>query len=313
MPPARSRSDGQGKVIAWVCDPGDIGGISDYDQFGPPTWRQSGRYTSINGEVIPTFAGAQVGRIERWRIVHAGVRDTVNLQFKKMRREPSPTHSSRAPQQQDWVTRNCPGRHAAAAVRDCDRWHDPRAADRAATTTLQPGYREDMLVVFPERRRLLRPGRRGAGGQHGQQSGQEPKVSSAGLLSPPDRRRPASELRPVGTDRRRRPADAGRRAPGGSRRSCERPAAELVRAARGHRRQRGQAAAAGSQVPDRPEIPGQRQPLQPEPHRSHAAARRRGGVEDDHRQRVRASVPHPRQPVPDRTGSSTTRPARTSA
>jgi FtsP/CotA-like multicopper oxidase with cupredoxin domain len=53
------RTNSQGRVIEWVCDPGDVGEISAYDQFGPPSWRQSSRYTSINGEVIPTFAGAQ--------------------------------------------------------------------------------------------------------------------------------------------------------------------------------------------------------------------------------------------------------------
>src|SRR5262249_33919268 len=63
----------------YLCDATDVGMIEDYSpkQFNPGTWRASGRYTSINGEVIPTFDGAQAGRIERWRVVHAGVRDTV--------------------------------------------------------------------------------------------------------------------------------------------------------------------------------------------------------------------------------------------
>jgi FtsP/CotA-like multicopper oxidase with cupredoxin domain len=64
---------------AWVCAPGDVGGIEGYDPFGPPTWQRSGRYTSINGQGLPTFSDAQVGRIERWRLVHAGVRDTIKL------------------------------------------------------------------------------------------------------------------------------------------------------------------------------------------------------------------------------------------
>src|SRR5262249_47564279 len=33
------RRDDQGRVVAWVCDPGDVGAIDKYDQFGPPTWR----------------------------------------------------------------------------------------------------------------------------------------------------------------------------------------------------------------------------------------------------------------------------------
>ena len=43
------QKDSSGKVVAWICDPSDVGGIEFYDDpgnnglFGPPTWRQSGR------------------------------------------------------------------------------------------------------------------------------------------------------------------------------------------------------------------------------------------------------------------------------
>jgi L-ascorbate oxidase len=148
----KTQKDGSGNVVAWICDPGDVGEISGYDQFGPPTWKQSGRYTSINGEVLPTFAGARAGRIERWRVVHAGVRDTVNLQFKKMRSdaEAYARIAAATPQEQDWISRNCPGgtllpQFAIAS----DGLTRGRLAERT-TTTLQPGYREDVLMVFPE-------------------------------------------------------------------------------------------------------------------------------------------------------------------
>lgn len=47
----------------WVCDSGDVGKIENYDQFGSGTWASSGRYTSINGRVMPSF-DASVGEIE---------------------------------------------------------------------------------------------------------------------------------------------------------------------------------------------------------------------------------------------------------
>lgn len=62
----------------WVCDQGEAGEIERYDgpvkpdQFGPRTWRASGRYTTINGRTAPTFTGAAAGHIERWRLIHAG-------------------------------------------------------------------------------------------------------------------------------------------------------------------------------------------------------------------------------------------------
>jgi FtsP/CotA-like multicopper oxidase with cupredoxin domain len=74
----------QDKDGRYICDPNDVGGIEDYDQFGPGTWPASGRYTSLNGEIIPRFPAIQ-GRLERWRVIHAGVRDTISLQFFKVR------------------------------------------------------------------------------------------------------------------------------------------------------------------------------------------------------------------------------------
>ena len=128
------------------CEADDIGGIEAFDQFGPGTWRRSGRYTSINGEVLPTFTDATAGRVERWRIVHAGVRDTVALQFRKMAASAPPPP---AEAQADWIARNCPGEllpQFAIA-------HDGLTRDAIAvqqTTVMQPGYRTDVLMVFPE-------------------------------------------------------------------------------------------------------------------------------------------------------------------
>lgn len=134
----------------YICPQDKTGGIEGYDQFGPTTWQKSGRYTTINGEVMPTFAGAQAGRIEHWRTVHAGVRDTVNLQFRKMKPNADPYAASAAAQPEDWITRNCPGnvllpQFALAA----DGLTRVQLIERT-TATLQPGYREDMLMVFPE-------------------------------------------------------------------------------------------------------------------------------------------------------------------
>src|SRR6185436_17824801 len=71
----------------YICGPGDVGGIEGYDQFGPGTWPASGRYTSLNGKVFNPDdpLKATQGQIERWRMIHAGVRDTISLQFVKVR------------------------------------------------------------------------------------------------------------------------------------------------------------------------------------------------------------------------------------
>lgn len=138
----------------YICNPGDVGTIEGYDQFGPRTWLASGRYTSINGEVFdPTRPmTATQGRIERWRIIHAGVRDTISLQFLKVR----DGKLKRG-------TRALIGAGGAAAVikRACGTTPMPytlvaadgltlSAAQQTTLATFQPGYRFDALVVFPD-------------------------------------------------------------------------------------------------------------------------------------------------------------------
>jgi len=134
---------------AYICKENEVGGIEGYDQFGPGTWPASGRYTSINGEVLPVFPGAQSGRIERWRIAHAGVRDTVKLQFKKMRPNAASYEQLTSPQQQDWVSANCIGDPIPHFAMASDGLTRGKIIQRQ-TTVMQPGYREDLLVVFPD-------------------------------------------------------------------------------------------------------------------------------------------------------------------
>lgn len=135
---------------AYVCDPGDVGGIESYDEFGPGSWPTSGRYTSLNGEVIPTFE-TQQGKIERWRVIHAGVRDTISLQFFKVR-----------PGKNALALPLLTGANSAKVIGDtCGGDPVPytliaadgltmAAGQATKLATFQPGYRFDALVVFPE-------------------------------------------------------------------------------------------------------------------------------------------------------------------
>lgn len=153
----KKKTDADGHVIAWVCDQGDVGTIEGYDQFGPPTWQESNRFTTLNGEVQPVFADAQAGRIERWRMVHAGVRDTVNVAFVKAKPGAQPIASGMGPAQQLWLRENC-GDPAAKDPQDTalTQWElasDGQTHERILglrTNVLQPGYRTDFLMMFPE-------------------------------------------------------------------------------------------------------------------------------------------------------------------
>jgi hypothetical protein len=69
----------------WKCDPNQIGVVDDFDdQLASATvWDTSGRFTSINGAVQPTLQ-VPAGEVQRWRFIHAGIHDTVNVQIVPM-------------------------------------------------------------------------------------------------------------------------------------------------------------------------------------------------------------------------------------
>lgn len=134
--------------INWDCK-NKTGEIESYDLFGPGTWQQSGRYTSINGEVIPTIPYAQAAQIERWRMIHGGVRDTISLEFRKKKSSILNYLGLAAEDTDNWIEENCPGDPIPYFVIADDGLTRSKAWE-TTLTTLQPGYRSDALVVFPE-------------------------------------------------------------------------------------------------------------------------------------------------------------------
>jgi FtsP/CotA-like multicopper oxidase with cupredoxin domain len=131
------------------CDPGDIGGIEGYDQIGFGTWPASGRYTSINGRILPTFAGAATGVVERWRMIHGGVRDTINLEFRKLRADAPGADLLSTSQLDQYVAQQCDGPPLTQHLVAADGL-TMAAVMPVAQTVFQPAYRWDALMVFPE-------------------------------------------------------------------------------------------------------------------------------------------------------------------
>ena len=75
----------------------------------PGTWPQSGRFTSINGAVLGRLPGAEAGKVERWRMIHGGVRDSIALQFRKRAASAPEPAGLRAAAAQAYVDTNCTG------------------------------------------------------------------------------------------------------------------------------------------------------------------------------------------------------------
>ncbi|HYW17496.1 MAG TPA: multicopper oxidase family protein [Allosphingosinicella sp.] len=157
------KTEGSGsnaKVVAWVCDPGDVGGIETYEDkrpaplgpngFGPRSWGASNRYTSINGLILPTFRSRQ-GAVERWRLIHGGVRDTIRLSFRKARSNVNLTPGPRlaAARMGALIEQSCQGPDLPFHLVAADGLTLSQA-QRGTSATLQPGYRFDALVRFPD-------------------------------------------------------------------------------------------------------------------------------------------------------------------
>lgn len=146
--------DAQGNIKknpdkSYKCDPGDVGGVEGYDQFGPRSWPDSGRYTSINGQVLPVFKGAKTGQIERWRVIHGGVRDTINLKFRKLREGSRSSARLTAAQHDAYVQENCTGPALPQYLIAADGL-TTKAVVKTDVTVYQPAYRWDTLMVFPQ-------------------------------------------------------------------------------------------------------------------------------------------------------------------
>jgi L-ascorbate oxidase len=136
------------KQKGYLCDPGDVGGIEGYDQFGPGSWPDSGRYTSINGRILPTFNGAVSGQIERWRVIHGGVRDTINLQFRKLKPGAPSPQALKVSEHDAFVNNNCTGDTLSQFLVASDGL-TTAGAMKTSQTVFQPAYRWDILMVFP--------------------------------------------------------------------------------------------------------------------------------------------------------------------
>jgi FtsP/CotA-like multicopper oxidase with cupredoxin domain len=160
----------------WKCDAGQTGVVDDFDdQLSSPTvWDTSGRFTSINGVVQPTLT-MPAGEIQRWRFIHAGIHDTVNLQIVPMvENAPEAALALRgaltgnAKDQAQIIQQLCPtlvpdGSRPVALVPQFEIAADgltrsainPIGVDQKSqsggigTNFLQPGYRSDVLVAFP--------------------------------------------------------------------------------------------------------------------------------------------------------------------
>ena len=164
----------------WICPKPDgvnhasVGVIENFSlqMFSASIWDTNGRFTSINGVVQPIIE-VPAGEIQRWRFIHAGIHDTVNLQVVRATHVPvnqsgklmaaadaiaqgalkgNRIEQEAAVQAQCVATPDTLIPQFEIAVDGLTRTHMKKIGygNDNASNYLQPGYRSDVLVVFPE-------------------------------------------------------------------------------------------------------------------------------------------------------------------
>jgi len=163
-------------ISEWTCplpkqDPYVTPGVMEnfgLQLFSASIWDTNGRFTSVNGVVQPTIT-LPAGDIERWRFVHAGIHDTVNLQIVKAVPQTGANALIKNSDltgdrldQADELDLQCPATKEddlipqfAIASDGLTMTHIHTLAGRSGLRAdganyMQPGYRSDVLVVFPE-------------------------------------------------------------------------------------------------------------------------------------------------------------------
>ena len=172
--PYTVNSTGASTYSPWTCPkpvpgkPVSRGAVENFalQLDSPSIWDTNGRFTSINGIVQPTIT-VPAGEVQRWRFVHAGIHDTINLQIVRARPVrgknligSSALVGNRLTQKDD-VAAACVAT-AATLVPQFEIANDglTRTGMNTVLTEdggktlesnyLQPGYRSDILAVFPE-------------------------------------------------------------------------------------------------------------------------------------------------------------------
>jgi FtsP/CotA-like multicopper oxidase with cupredoxin domain len=165
----------------WICPlptkdnyvtPGQIENFT-LQLDSPSIWDTNGRFTSVNGVVQPRLI-VPAGEIQRWRFIHAGIHDTINLQIVPAVQTPGHDLVAKTSltgnrlQQAEELKTECPapGPNTSDIAKKrlipqfeiakdgltLTEMHTLAGFSEAGSdgaNYLQPGYRSDVLVVFP--------------------------------------------------------------------------------------------------------------------------------------------------------------------
>lgn len=129
------------------------GSIEDYSKIGvPSSWGNDGHYTSINGKILGEIKVTQ-HEFFRWRMIHAGIRDTIGLTIKEL-----PNSAQFTAEQTIAACESYQGIDQQDAFMQLKTLPMHTLAQDGLTmsaiqtrglSVFQPGYRHDAMLAFP--------------------------------------------------------------------------------------------------------------------------------------------------------------------
>jgi FtsP/CotA-like multicopper oxidase with cupredoxin domain len=131
------------------CADGEVGVMESFEQVEAPTaWRDSGRYTSVNGKVQPLL-DMQTQQLYRWRLIDTGFQASVALRIRRAKDAQKLFAAISAPDQKLDIMDLCDGDD----ITQFEVASDGLTHEKIISKTLnylQPGYRSDILFSLPQ-------------------------------------------------------------------------------------------------------------------------------------------------------------------
>ncbi|WP_445249560.1 multicopper oxidase family protein [Microcoleus sp. OTE_8_concoct_300] len=135
----------QSSVVSVDCPPNEVRLVQHFfASFNPNQWTTLGRHSTINGQLLPRIT-MQPGEVQRWRFIHAGVQETLNLSLCKEGDCKNSNKDSNPPKLMM--------REIAVDGLAVGKTHYEKEKDEIL---LEPGYRSDVLVKAPEKAGLYK-------------------------------------------------------------------------------------------------------------------------------------------------------------
>lgn len=134
---------------AWACDEGQVGEVESWDQFGPGREFNSRRFIGINGEVQPTLTGVAAGRFQRLRMIHAGLRRSVDMSIRRLADGAPDLRDVPADGHRAWISEYCTG-EPVEQFHFADDGLTRQGVRPVTQANMYPGSRFDALAYFEQ-------------------------------------------------------------------------------------------------------------------------------------------------------------------